>query len=204
MKFLAILSLSSSALATISSIQLFAKSDDSKVDGLGLYSKHEGAAIDYLFLGKNGADLKYDDEKKQIFQELKTSSITVRQLFTLGGDVYEVGATDNFIPVTINKDGTLSFTGDDKVYASKNVNDPYRYSESEYAVSNKKTDDSAPITIVAKFSDDKAAETSGVAQAASSSAGPAQASVSNFEGAAGQNKLSYGVGMAAVVAGLVM
>ena len=67
-----------------------------------------------------------------------------------------------------------------------------------------KTDDSAPITIVAKFSDDKAAETSGVAQAASSSAGPAQASVSNFEGAAGQNKLSYGVGMAAVVAGLVM
>ena len=45
MKFLAILSLSSSALATISSIQLFAKSDDSKVDGLGLYSKHEGAAM---------------------------------------------------------------------------------------------------------------------------------------------------------------
>lgn len=203
MKFLAILSLSSSALATISSIQLFAKSSDSKVDGLGLYSKHEGAAIDYLFLSKNGADLKYDDEKKQIYQELKTASLTVRQLFTLGGDVYELGATDNFIPVTINKDGTLSFTGDDKVFASKNVNDPYSYSNSEYAVSNKQTDDSAPITIVAKFTDGNAAASSDVAQA-SSSASSEQATVSNFEGAAGQNKLSYGVGMAAVVAGLVL
>ena len=158
MKFLtaaSLLTLSSSALAAIKDIQLYAQSSNNEVNDFGISSQHEGAALNYLFLAAPGVaqNLKYDDETKSIFAELKTASSTVRKPLNVGSTVLQLGGSGDGVKVDIAEDGTLTFDGSDSVGAAKNINDPYNYSEDSYAVV-KGVDGAIPIKIVAKFTGD--------------------------------------------------
>lgn len=171
MKFLtaaSLLTLSSSALAAIKDIQLYAQSSNNEVNDFGISSRHEGAALNYLFLAAPGVaeNLKYDDETKTVYTELKAGSSTVRQPLNVGNTVLQLGGSGDGTKVDIAEDGTLSFDGSDSVGAAKNINDPYNYSKDSYAVV-KGGDGAIPIKLVAKFTgDDKESASSSSSSAA--------------------------------------
>ena len=87
-----LLTLSSSALAAIKDIQLYAQSSNNEVNDFGISSRHEGAALNYLFLAAPGVaeNLKYDDETKTVYTELKAGSSTVRQPLNVGNTVLQL------------------------------------------------------------------------------------------------------------------
>ena len=171
MKFLtaaSLLTLSSSALAAIKDIQLYAQSSNNEVNDFGISSRHEGAALNYLFLAAPGVaeNLKYDDETKTVYTELKAGSSTVRQPLNVGNTVLQLGGSGDGTKVDIAEDGTLSFDGSDSIGAAKNINDPYNYSKDSYAVV-KGGDGAIPIKLVAKFTgDDKESASSSSSSAA--------------------------------------
>ena len=124
MKFLtaaSLLTLSSSALAAIKDIQLYAQSSNNEVNDFGISSRHEGAALNYLFLAAPGVaeNLKYDDETKTVYTELKAGSSTVRQPLNVGNTVLQLGGSGDGTKVDIAEDGTLSFDGSDSIGAAK-------------------------------------------------------------------------------------
>ena len=126
MKFLtaaSLLTLSSSALAAIKDIQLYAQSSNNEVNDFGISSRHEGAALNYLFLAAPGVaeNLKYDDETKTVYTELKAGSSTVRQPLNVGNTVLQLGGSGDGTKVDIAEDGTLSFDGSDSIGAAKNI-----------------------------------------------------------------------------------
>lgn len=194
MKFLSILPLASVALATISNITVYVKSDNSEVNNLGVSSIHEGAAINYLLLGSSGQELLYNSDEKTIYQNLQTTTIEVPLNFTVSGGIYQVSVAGSPISVEIADDGKLEFDGE--VYAAKNISDPYNYSERSYFLIDHEADGSIPVTLYAKFSDDNDDSDS------DSSNKNDTATITSFEG--GAAKASFGVaGFAAIVAGLM-
>ena len=164
------MTLSSSALAAIKDIQLYAQSSNNEVNDFGISSRHEGAALNYLFLAAPGVaeNLKYDDETKTVYTELKAGSSTVRQPLNVGNTVLQLGGSGDGTKVDIAEDGTLSFDGSDSIGAAKNINDPYNYSKDSYAVV-KGGDGAIPIKLVAKFTgDDKESASSSSSSGVSS------------------------------------
>ncbi|KAK6892163.1 Cell wall protein RHD3 [Candida tropicalis] len=201
MKFLSILPLASVALASISNITLYVKSDNTEVNNLGVSSIHEGAAINYLFLGTNGQELQYDSDAKNIYLMLQTASMDVPINFTVSGGIYQLSPGGS-TPVEISDDGELKFDGD--VYAAKNINDPYSYSERSFFLIDHETDGSIPIKLYAKFGDDDETEEEEPEQqeTTSTTSSNSTLSISSYEGAAA--KVTYGVaGMIAVAVGLI-
>lgn len=147
-----LLTLTSSALAAIRDVQLFAQSSNEEINNNGLISRREGAGINYLFLASGGAEtLKFDDETYTVFSELQTGSTTARQLLVVSGGVVQLSVTGQPLHVEISEDGTVKFAGSDSVAAAKNINDPYNYSKDSFAVVTNGGEGSIPFTIVAKF-----------------------------------------------------
>ncbi|KAI3406857.1 hypothetical protein KGF56_000318 [Candida oxycetoniae] len=151
MKFLqsvSLLALASQSLAALSQIQLFAKSENKEIDGKGLYYTHEGAGINYFFISteESSPQLTYDDVSKEIYRQI---SPQIRFQFSKESDIVQLSV---FSPETveIKEDGLLTFTGSDTLYAAKNINDPYRYSENAYAVVVGDSFGGVPLEIVAK------------------------------------------------------
>ncbi|EMG48331.1 putative cell wall protein, putative [Candida maltosa Xu316] len=151
MKFLTIasvLTLSSSALAAIREYQLFAQSDNEEVNGQGLSSIHEGAGINYVFLGSAAQTVNYDTDSQNIFADLEIAGgQTARQSLVLEGGVLQLSVAGEPLAVQIADDGAVTFPGSDGLAAAKNINDPYRYSENSFAVIS---GEGIPISIVAK------------------------------------------------------
>ncbi|EMG48327.1 RHD3 Cell wall protein RHD3 [Candida maltosa Xu316] len=194
MKAFSVLSFASTAFAAISNVQLFASSDDSTIDGQGLTSTHEGAGINYLFLGPNAQTLQYDSDDQTIFTDLQIAGgQTARQSFVVEGGIFQLSVSGTPLTVQIQPDGTVSFPGSDSVFASKNINDPNNFSATQFAVIDHATNETIPFTIVAKLLNNATApsnETTSV--------------ITTFEGAAATN-VGYGaVGVAAVLAGLIL
>lgn len=163
MKFLSIaslLTLSSSALAAIRQVQLFAQSDNEEINTFGLSSIHEGAGINYFFLAAPGTaqTLQFDDETNNIFAELG-STPPARQYFVISGNILQLSVAGEPLNVQIADDGLVSFPGSESIAAAKNINDPYRYSEEQFAVVTNGAEGSIPFKIVAKFVDEKPKET---------------------------------------------
>ena len=158
MKFLSIaslLTLSSSALAAIRQVQLFAQSDNEEINTFGLSSIHEGAGINYFFLAAPGTaqTLQFDDETNNIFAELG-STPPARQYFVISGNILQLSVAGEPLNVQIADDGLVSFPGSESIAAAKNINDPYRYSEEQFAVVTNGAEGSIPFKIVAKFVDE--------------------------------------------------
>ncbi|CCG23792.1 Pga30 GPI-anchored protein of cell wall [Candida orthopsilosis Co 90-125] len=146
-----LLTLSSGALAAIRPVQFFASSDNEEVNGQGLYSTHEGAGINYFFLGA-GQTLQYNDEARVVYVELN-SQPPARQYLAFTGNVLSLTVAEEPLPVDIGEDGSVTFPESDALAAAKNINDPYRYSESVFAVVKDGGEGSFPLTLSAKFGD---------------------------------------------------
>ncbi|KAI5967110.1 hypothetical protein KGF57_000539 [Candida theae] len=155
MKFLipaSLLTLSTGALAAIRPVQFFASSDNEEVNGQGLYSTHEGAGINYFFLGA-AQNLQYNDESRVVYIALGGNLPDARQYLAFSGDVLSLTVAEEPLPVDIAEDGTVTFPGSDALAAAKNINDPYRYSEDVFAVVKDGAEGSIPLSINAIFGD---------------------------------------------------
>ncbi|KAG5418831.1 PGA30 [Candida metapsilosis] len=146
-----LLALSSGSLAAIRQVQLLASSDNEEVNGKGLYSTHEGAGINYFFLGA-GQNLQYDDEARAVYVTLGGNLPDVKQSLGFTGNVLSLTVAEP-LQVDIAENGTVTFPGSDALAAAKNINDPYRYSERVFAVVKADTDGSIPLKLTAKFGD---------------------------------------------------
>lgn len=184
------------ALAVADSIQLFAESDDKSVNGLGLSSIHEGAAINYFFLSSGGAEtLQYDEKNGEVYS---TTSDSVKQSVSIdAGNFLQLSAAD-FQKVDFSDDDTVSVNGNDEFFAAKNVKDPYNYSKDSYAILNKSSDGSIKIKIKAK----QVADSSSSASAAPQSSGAPAVSTISGNGANAKAAGSF-IGAAAFVAALI-
>lgn len=160
--------LSSLALVGASEIQLITDSSESSVNGLGLSSKHEGAGINYFFLGSGSETLEFDEATGQVSIDIGNS---VKQSISVdAGNFLQLSVTE-FQKVTV-ADGVVSVDGNDKFYACKNVSDPYRYSADSYAVLSKSADGCFPITIKVKDGETSSATSSAAASSTITSAAP--------------------------------
>lgn len=148
--------------AASSAFVLKAVSDDKDINGQTLLSVHEGAGIEYLFLGTGeGQDFTYDQSKQSLSFDRHDFTFNVGQLI----DNY-LSAGQSVEPWKVHFDNKGYFNSENKYYACKNTGDPYQLSEKSYFVLyNKQKGDCKEIKIQ-----------KGDAAAASSSAGPAPSS----------------------------
>ncbi|GMG54511.1 unnamed protein product [Ambrosiozyma monospora] len=154
-------------------VQLYIKSDNSDLSDKGISSLHEGAGINYFFAASSGQDLTYTGTS------LTSNQIGYPQFFTPDTFV-QLSVADEVTGLTFADDGTLQYNGsEDGFQACKNVNDPYRYSQSSYAIMYKSSSgDCVDIKLYKKSgSGSGSGSASGSASgAASSSAAPVSSS----------------------------
>ncbi|RCK62468.1 Cell wall protein RHD3 [Candida viswanathii] len=150
MKFLSILALVSAALATVSNIALFVKSDSPKMTSLGVRPANKEASL-LLSTEEETLVMKYDSEMRIIYASADRGSMPVPLLFTIDGSgVYKLKATMYPLLVTIADTGKLEFEGDGDVYAVKNMRDGDGDIECNCLV-NFVVDGSGPVELYAKF-----------------------------------------------------
>ncbi|CAX44219.1 hypothetical LDG family protein, putative [Candida dubliniensis CD36] len=138
--------LSAQALAELTSYKLYAKSDSAEVDGKGVSILHEGAGINYVFLGTDSIDVTYDDAQKLLYVPVNSNV-----QFNLGtnADIIQFSVTTP-VSVEIAEDGSVNFEGSDDLFAAQYINDPYNYSKDSYAVILRGKPHAIPIKLVAK------------------------------------------------------
>ena len=129
---LAALAQASPVKHSIKDVKLTVESDNTEINGKGLSSLHEGAGLNYFFLGEGSQDLKYNSSDKQLYfdvsDDIKFSFSVSGNFATIGVlEPYKVEFEHNYLKVNGTTDG---------FFACKNVNDPYRYSENSYALMN--------------------------------------------------------------------
>lgn len=129
---LAALTQASPVKNTIKDVKLTVESDNKEINGKGLSSLHEGAGLNYFFLGEGSQDLKYDSSSQKLYFDISdeiTYSFSVYSDFAIIGvlEPYKVEFNDNYLKVNGTTEG---------FFACKNVNDPYQYSKDSYALMN--------------------------------------------------------------------
>ncbi|ODV96555.1 hypothetical protein PACTADRAFT_1144 [Pachysolen tannophilus NRRL Y-2460] len=126
-----------------STIELKAVSNNSAVNGLGLSSVHEGAGINYFFLGQGSEKLTYDGVSTIYVED------SLHQTFQVDSSILELSVTTTYNHWTFDNNNYLALNGStDGFYACKNFNDPYSYSSNEYGVLTEKVNsDCLPIKI---------------------------------------------------------
>lgn len=133
------------AIATGEDVYLYVKSSNSEINGNSLSSLHEGAGINYFFLGTASASaLTYDSDMKTIY----SSYAGLTQYFTVYEGFTGLTVIGPNAELTFDDNNTLLINGtSDSLYACKNTNDPYRYSEREYGLMHYSAD--APSECIA-------------------------------------------------------
>ncbi|KAI5968909.1 hypothetical protein KGF57_000024 [Candida theae] len=151
LKSLSILAVAAQAMAGLSQYQFFAKAGDKELDGHGLYYTHEGAAINYYFISNSddpsaASVVTYDDVNQEFYYQVNPQ---IRFVLSTVGDILQLGAGEP-LKTTIGDDGILSFNGSQYLDARKGINDPYGYSEDNFAVTVKNDHGGIPISIEAR------------------------------------------------------
>ncbi|KAK9242502.1 hypothetical protein V1506DRAFT_547328 [Lipomyces tetrasporus] len=135
MKFLTLATLAAlatGALAVTKNVTLKVKSDDAIIDGMGLSSIHEGAAINYVFLGMGSEDLVYETTNSTIYDPNFIQGFPFYLQIWGNLVIVAVGVTD-VAQFRVGPNSYLSVNGSENgFYAAKNTNDPYNYSSAEY------------------------------------------------------------------------
>lgn len=133
MNFKNLLALAASAVAaSAEDIYLIAKSNNTEISNKGVGFIHEGAGINYGFLGAEGqgATLSYNETEKQII--LDTG---VLQFFRVSSGYVAVSVEGPDSEITFDNNDFLLVNGSSKhFFGCKNTNDPYQYSVSSYEV----------------------------------------------------------------------
>ncbi|KAK9342431.1 hypothetical protein V1522DRAFT_327800, partial [Lipomyces starkeyi] len=135
MKFSAlaiIATFASSALAATKSVYLTVKSDNPTIDGQGLSSIHEGAAINYVFLGSGGSEeLVYESSNSTIYNPYIFPGYPF--YLQIWGNIVVVAVGETITQFKIDSSNYLTVNGSESgFYAVMNTNDPYNYSAYEY------------------------------------------------------------------------
>ncbi|KAK9384643.1 hypothetical protein V1515DRAFT_526586, partial [Lipomyces mesembrius] len=135
MKFsaLAILAtFASSALAATESVYLKVKSDNATIDGQGLSSIHEGAAINYVFLGSGGSEeLVYESSNNTIYDPYIFPGYPF--YLQIWGNIVVIAVGETVTQFKIDSSNYLTVNGSESgFYAVMNTNDPYNYSAYAY------------------------------------------------------------------------
>ncbi|KAK9357729.1 hypothetical protein V1504DRAFT_463507 [Lipomyces starkeyi] len=135
MKFSAlaiIATFASSALAATKSVYLTVKSDNPTIDGQGLSSIHEGAAINYVFLGSGGSEeLVYESSNSTIYNPYIFPGYPF--YLQIWGNILVVGVGETITQFKIDSSNYLTVNGSESgFYAVMNTNDPYNYSAYAY------------------------------------------------------------------------
>ncbi|KAK6463429.1 hypothetical protein DFJ63DRAFT_118704 [Scheffersomyces coipomensis] len=129
----------SSALADLQNVSLFVSSDDTSINGSGLGAPHEGAGINYLFIGSNGGNfgtantiaLVYNTTSQGLYWQLEPGII---EYFGVSGAVAQLSVAVSGTGVTF-ENGYLAYDGSTEgFYALYNISDPYNYSKSQLAI----------------------------------------------------------------------
>ena len=95
-----------------------------------LLTKHEGAGINYAFVSDTSSKFAYDDESKLLYYP---ASPQLKYNFGTEADIIQFSVTPPK-SVEIGEDGVLKFEDSDKLYAAVSINDPYHYSDSDFAI----------------------------------------------------------------------
>ncbi|KAK9462654.1 uncharacterized protein V1516DRAFT_710479 [Lipomyces oligophaga] len=141
--------LASGVVAASYNVTFVAKSTDSSINGAGLYSIHEGAAINYFFLASDGgsAETILYDSDKNLFTSPYTG-VGGGEFIPFGLLIYEnmlwyeLGEQSDYFSIS---DATLAVDGSTKgFYACKDTLDPYDYSLENYQVLYYNSTETAP------------------------------------------------------------
>lgn len=133
-----------SLLAVSFAAEFYAESSNGEVNGKGLSSSHEGAGINYFFLGKDAQELTYHEENSTFSMDVNSRYPFLLSIYhdvlmvgVLGPDAFDISS------------GYLAINGTaDNFFACKNINDPYHYSKYSYAVTfGDDTGDCTPMKI---------------------------------------------------------
>lgn len=117
---------------TAGTVNLIVNSENAEIDGNTLGFSHEGAGINYAFLGtaETSQLLEYDEAAKTFTQP----GSTIPQTLGLTGNFVSLSVVSSSAEFTCDGD-TLQLNGtSNNFYACKNVSDPYNYSQSQYAL----------------------------------------------------------------------
>ncbi|ODV80293.1 uncharacterized protein CANTADRAFT_50492 [Suhomyces tanzawaensis NRRL Y-17324] len=131
--------LASAVSAAVTDIDLYIDSQNKEVDGNSLQPLHEGAAIQYLFLGHQQNAFQYDSDT-QVLSGPNPPQTPFANNFSIVDHVAWTSSSTEATKVTIigghSADrGFLAINGSsDGFYAVKNINDPYQYSNQQYAL----------------------------------------------------------------------
>lgn len=118
---------------------LVVKSDNTEINDNTLGFPHEGAGINYAFLGTSAESqpLDYDADTKSLSSNLGS----LVQRFSVEEGPVELTVVGSNDQITFNDDNVLLVNGtSDNFYACKNIGDPYNYSASSYALMYLKSD----------------------------------------------------------------
>lgn len=132
------------AAANAQTVNLVVKSGSKEIDGNTIGFKHEGAGMDYAFLGTSAQSqlLDYDATSKSLTYNAQypySFNVDKYVSLTVGGSNSEI---------TFNSENTLLVNGTSSgFYACKNTNDPYQYSKYSYELMYYKTE--APLDCIA-------------------------------------------------------
>ncbi|KAK9350100.1 hypothetical protein V1505DRAFT_378047 [Lipomyces doorenjongii] len=121
----------SSALAATESVYLKVKSDNPTIDGQGLSSIHEGAAINYVFLGSGSEELVYDSSNSTIYDPYIFPGYPF--YLQIWGNIVIIGVGETITEFEIDSSNYLTVNGSESgFYAVMDTNDPYNYSAYAY------------------------------------------------------------------------
>lgn len=111
-------------------IALTVSSKSDEINGKGLSSIHEGAAINYVFLGDGTTELYYDATQKVIYQPFIENYY---QFLDATGPYVALTVSTPSSVFTFDNEGLLYLNGSSSgFYACKDTNDPYSYSQNSY------------------------------------------------------------------------
>ncbi|KAK7205267.1 hypothetical protein BZA70DRAFT_277742 [Myxozyma melibiosi] len=201
---LSLAGLAASAAATVANVTLEVVSSDSTIDGQFLSSIHEGAGINYVFLGPSGETYSYDSSANT-FGGVSFAGLT--SYFQVNDeDLVTVSILGGYTDFDIVDGNTLAVNGSSSgFYACKNTGDPYSYSTSEYQAlyyTSGAPSDCIPFTI--EFVLDGASATT--SNTTTANATSTSAPVATFTGGAGMLKASAAltVGLAGAALAFVL
>ncbi|KAG7817052.1 hypothetical protein KL909_005301 [Ogataea angusta] len=146
MRFSSTLALATTVASVLAQeVTLYIDSWDTNFHGNGLEAKHEGAALDYLFL-IDEADPSYTWNYNANTKKLTAKQGDYEFPITLGDAPYVAwGATPGYENYTFASDGALLVNGSqENFYACKDTNDPYGYSSASYELMYYKNPNDVP------------------------------------------------------------
>lgn len=114
------------------------ESENKDLDGKGLYSRHEGAAINYVFLADQAQTLNLNTTSGAIYLSAGNSDgQSFPQFLSVlenGFPGLQVSASGAPVTTWTFENGYLKGNGSDAFFIAKDTKDPYNYSKDNYQI----------------------------------------------------------------------